>query len=422
MYTEKEAYDILLKEYPKNKIISSRSLNDDFYLFEIEGESDFDGFKRVNKNTGEILSYSPLMDLEEFDRSLDSVTRYDEVKHGLCVNSEYIAHHGIKGQKWGVRRFQNYDGTLIKKSPNAKGHGGDFRGGFQDKQVSDRNNHNVTMTDSKGTLLTNVNSAAIFTAAKLALEAADSGNDDLKKAALAITAATAAVDAVALAHHGSVKLKENKYYKERMESVEKNGIDKKTGFPKKAKEYTLEEDIARVNPGFKNWNANTKNNCMLCTNTLELRRRGYDVTARKASWGYDEKDQEKWFKDAKPKQVGDTTPTSDPLGYRLGRDKNIENAKKVIDYMNKEPEGSRGNIMVRWAGTMAGHSMAYEIRNGKMVIIDSQSGKTYDKPEQILNNTWSASYVRLDDKEINPRGIATVAMVGDGKDTKKKLK
>ena len=34
------------------------------------------------------------------------------MKYYINENSDFLMHHGIKGQKWGERRFQNEDGTL----------------------------------------------------------------------------------------------------------------------------------------------------------------------------------------------------------------------------------------------------------------------------------------------------------------------
>lgn len=36
-------------------------------------------------------------------------------------SKDYLAHHGIKGQRWGVRRFQNEDGTYNEKGKDRYG-------------------------------------------------------------------------------------------------------------------------------------------------------------------------------------------------------------------------------------------------------------------------------------------------------------
>ena len=39
------------------------------------------------------------------------------------MDNTYLCHHGVKGQKWGVRRYQNKDGSLTDEGRRAYGYG-----------------------------------------------------------------------------------------------------------------------------------------------------------------------------------------------------------------------------------------------------------------------------------------------------------
>lgn len=192
--------------------------------------------------------------------------------------------------------------------------------------------------------------------------------------------------AITAVSHLIAKTGLNRYFDKR----QKNSLyDSKTGlYKKKPGQYNEKQDLQAVNPGYMDANANSKNNCMLCTTTYDLRQRGYDVTAQLDQVGYNLHDLKKWYPDVEV----NTNDRFDDYGRAISTRQYIKNTIRNIE---KQGEGARGNIMVTWASGGA-HSMIYEVKNGKAIIKDGQTGEIYNNPEDILQYTVVNSYARLD--------------------------
>lgn len=280
--------------------------------------------------------------------------------------------NGIKGQKWGVRRFQNKDGSLTSAGKKR----------YNDEQ--DLNSNADTSTKKHGL------------------------TDKQKK----ILKTGAIIAGTALAVYGGYKLYGN-YKGLGMD------IDPETGYRLLKKPESGKDSLKVINPGKIRVLSTTKNteiisgsstNCMLCTTAFELRQRGYDVHAGFDTGGrgfFPDKFFPQIFKDApattKIVQSLDDIVDGKPYSTK-------EKLSRVTEHLNNMPNGSRGNIMVWWKKEIGGgHSMIWEKVDGKIRFMDGQTGQVYDNfAEQILKNTSDRKPIeilRTDNLSINTSSI-----------------
>ena len=76
-------------------------------------------FNDVDPRHEKQLAMAILERMKEYGLTFDDFTVGEENRFSKYIPKNELQHHGIRGQKWGVRRFQNADGTL---TPAGKRH------------------------------------------------------------------------------------------------------------------------------------------------------------------------------------------------------------------------------------------------------------------------------------------------------------
>lgn len=372
MITLQDAIARVKKEYPKyfpDTYIEYQGKY--FFMLKERGTSNADQYldiHSVDKNTGKVSGAIPPMSLfedEGFRNLFEHLHKVSNQDDSLEHGESFLSHHGIKNQKWGVKNGPPYPLTQ-EKHDRVVGKTRKTRNG---QKKSDSNGN-----EKEGGLIS----------------------------AVAITAAATAISAIAL------KKWEDADYKRTKDLINENSkaligdfanVDKKftnDAPPKMIKgKHAMDDDIKAVNPMYDQSVPGTVTNCVLCSVTYDLRRRGYDVTSKTCETGiYGDR----LLSDIYGKHDVDT---HDHVGGNFAL---LENS-----ILKKYPEGSRGAMTIRlkpYYGGMS-HSMAFEVKNGKVIVVDAQSGKKYDLSdrEQMkvfgLYQASSTTTVRLDNLKVN---------------------
>ena len=241
--------------------------------------------------------------------------------------NDYISHHGILNQKWGVKNGPPYPLDPIKKA-KVYGKKDEIKGILNPKQVKTKKFH----------------------------------DDEVS---------------IAWNEKNNVEEVEKRFYNDGTSdffnpaSIIKSFETDKGINPYDFKFYDRESfDYAakNVNPGY--GQRGTTNNCTRVAATMELRNKGYDVVAARSHVGASAFEYETWFNGAKTK------------GYSSS-----ESMRRDLLKYGEGASGALNGYFGKGLGSgSGGHALHWEIKDRKVRIQDGQNGTIYDTFDEAWNH------------------------------------
>lgn len=287
-------------------------------------------------------------------------------------------HHGVKGQKWGVRRYQNYDGTLTFQ--------GRKRLGYKTPSIQESGDYK----------LNNYTSPGRQTAKRIAKRISNQILGSLIPG-YALSLNVLNVDNIA------------KFKYDYTDYVKIEGeYEKLSEMKKKTYESSVAEDVKGANPRIGKQKGKV-NNCSYCTVAIEMRRRGYDVQARSIGHGVNsEKVYSEIFDNFKIEHSQTIRAPKESRKDYINRGYN-----ELCNSIEKYGNGARGFVGIKYEKLNSGHAMYWTVENNRVTFYDGQTGKKADDRTFALADPAHNRYARLDNLTVTNN--AAVAVVSKNK-------